>query len=316
MAGVVSRQGARVPGALFLLVLLSGCATTLPDMDTLRADRLEPRVVLDEVPFHGQREYQCGPAALAMSLNASGVPATVDELIPQVYLPGREGSLQPEMLATARRHGRIPFELEPNIEALLAELEQGRPVLVLQNLALPVWPMWHYAVVIGYDLDARRLILHTGERPAYSVGMQRFDHTWARSGRWAMLTLPPGDLPARAEPIETAASISDFERVAGPAETVAAWRAMTERWPGQAVGWFALGNAEYGTGATAEAAESFAAATRHQPDFAAAWLNLGLTLEALDRPTEALEALERASALPGPWQSIAAEHIQRLSTSH
>jgi hypothetical protein len=30
------------------------------------------------------------------------------------------------------------------------QLEAGRPVLVLQNLALKLWPQWHYAVVVGY----------------------------------------------------------------------------------------------------------------------------------------------------------------------
>lgn len=312
MTVAVSGQGVRIPGALSFLLLLGGCAS-LPDIDRLTAERTATRQVLDHVPFHGQREYQCGPAALAMALNAAAVPVSMDELIPQVYLPAREGSLQPEMLATARRHGRIGHVIEPTLSALLAEIDAGRPVLILQNLSLPFWPMWHYAVVIGYDMERQDLILHTGERAAARVGMRRFDNTWARSGRWAMLTLAPGELPARASPQEMADSISGFERVAGPSAAVDAWRAMIGRWPEHSVGWFALGNSEHALGRVPEAAEAFAEAARRQPDFAPAWLNLGLTLEALGRMEEAIVALERAAGLPGPWQALASEHLARLA---
>ena len=50
---------------------------------------LPQRAELKEVPFHAQEEYHCGPAALAMVLNAAGVGATPVALVEQVYLPGR-----------------------------------------------------------------------------------------------------------------------------------------------------------------------------------------------------------------------------------
>ena len=63
------------------------------------------KVELAETPFFSQQRYQCGPAALATVLNAAGVKVTDEELVPEVYLPTREGSLQVEMLAATRRHG-------------------------------------------------------------------------------------------------------------------------------------------------------------------------------------------------------------------
>ena len=64
----------------------------------------------------------------------AGVKVTPEELVPQVYLPERKGSLQVEMLAAARRHGMVSYQLAPRFEDVLREIAAGTPVVVLQNL--------------------------------------------------------------------------------------------------------------------------------------------------------------------------------------
>jgi len=68
---------------------------------------LPPRTELAAVPFFPQIDYYCGPSSLAMVLQAAGVDVKPEALVDQVFLPGRKGSLQVEMLAAARRHGLI-----------------------------------------------------------------------------------------------------------------------------------------------------------------------------------------------------------------
>lgn len=309
--GFTLLTGARWPGAFVLLglaLLLGGCASTPPLSDQTRSEAPE-RKVLDDVAFHGQRDYQCGPATLAMLMESEGQAASVDELIPQVFLPGREGSVQPEMLATVRRHGLIPYRIPGTMDALVHEVAAGHPVAVLQNLSLPWWPMWHYAVVIGYDLDDERLVLHSGETPRMDVSMGRFDATWARSDRWAFVALPPAELPASAVDRETPQAISAFESVQGAETALPAWRALTERAPDLALGQFGLGNALAATGKPREAVRAFRAAVDADPTFAAAWLNLGLVLRSLDRTTEAEDALRRAAEIPGPLQDRAQQQL-------
>lgn len=313
MAGVVSRQGGRAAATLFFCLFLTACATG-PQWRALD-DSLDRRaVLLEHVPFHSQRDFQCGPAALAMALNAAGVPVTVDDMIPQVYLPAREGSLQPEMLAATRRNGRISYVIDATPGALLAEIQAGKPVVVLQNLSLPWWPMWHYAVVIGYDLDQQELILHTGERAASRVGLRRFDNTWARSDRWAMVALPPGELPAAITPLAAAEAISAFERSAAPGVSITTWLAYTERWPDRALGWFGFGNARYAAGDFPGAARAFMAATERDASYGPAWVNLGFVLEELGDQAGARAAFTNAAELDGPWRETAHSALQRLRT--
>ncbi|MCW4151109.1 PA2778 family cysteine peptidase [Halomonas sp. 18H] len=307
------RRDARFAGVFALLVLmvsLGGCATT-PSLSAEAARSLPDRVFVEDVPFHGQREYQCGPASLAMALAASGVDVAVDDLIPQVFLPGRQGSVQPEMLATVRRHGRIPFRLEGGFAGLLAELDAGRPVVVMQNLSLPWWPEWHYALAIGYDRPAEQIILHSGMTPQRRTGFARFEATWARSQRWGFSALTPGKMPQHVDPDAALRAISNFSEVQGPVAALPAWQALVERHPEQAMAHFALGNARYANGHVEAAIDAFREATDRNPGMGEAWLNLGLLLQAQGRDAAAQKALEKAADTSGPWQQRARQELKQ-----
>ena len=106
----------------------TGCASAPPKVE-LPASLDIPRVVeLTEVPFHPQGEYQCGPASLAMTLEWSGVTIAPDQLKPEVYTPSRRGSLPPDMIGAARRHGRIAYPIN-RIEDVFREV--GEATLLL-----------------------------------------------------------------------------------------------------------------------------------------------------------------------------------------
>jgi len=297
---------ARTSPALAGLVLcaalaLGGCATA-PQMAAL--ERAWPaawpdQVLLGTVPFFAQDDHLCGPAALAMVAQAAGRLVTPEQLTPQVYLPGRQGALQVEMLAATRRLGLVPYLLAPELQALLAEVVAGEPVLVLQNLGLSFSPLWHYAVVIGYDRATQDLILHSGTTARQRLPVSTFEQTWTRGGNWAVRVSPPARLPVTAQPEPWARAVAALERVDASA-AYAAWATALQRWPGERPALLGLGNAAYAMGQRERAAQAFEAATQAQPDFADAWHNLAqVRLELGQRPA-AREAVARAVALGGP----------------
>lgn len=254
---------------------------------------------LRQVPFFPQDEDQCGPASLAMVARFAGVQVTPEALRPQVYLPGRQGSLQVEMLATARRQGLVAMTLAPQLSGLLAQVAAGRPVIVLQNLSLAIAPLWHYAVVIGYDLPAQTLVLHSGLNQRMQMPLATFERTWARGGHWAMLAVPPGQVPAGVQPLVWLRAAVALEQME-PDAAQQAFAAATRAWPGQAAAWLGLGNTQYRRGWIDEAGQSFEAATRAAPDFADAWNNLAQVRLEQRRWDEAARAAERAVQLGGP----------------
>ncbi|MES2759982.1 MAG: PA2778 family cysteine peptidase [Pseudomonadota bacterium] len=290
---------------LALVLLLTGCATqTSALLADARAD-LPRQVELKATPFIAQERYQCGPAALAMSLRAAGFAVDAETLVPQVYLPARQGSLQVEMLAAARRNGAFSMAIAPRLDALVAELAAGNPVLVLQNLSLPIAPVWHYAVAIGYDLDRGDIILRSGTIERLAMPLSTFEHTWARSGYWAMVALAPGRLPATASEAAVLAALVAFEKTGAPAASGQAYANALRRWPRNMALALGVGNAAYAAGDRAAAAAAFEHATLLHPHNGAGFNNLAVTLKELGRLAQARAAAEKAVALGGQWRQAA-----------
>jgi tetratricopeptide (TPR) repeat protein len=298
-------------GVLFwVAAMLAGCAA--PQVSGLVAHRpagLPPRAEVGGVPFHAQADYQCGPASLAMVLEFAGRQAPPEALVAQVYVPARKGSLQAELLAATRRHGLAAHTLAPRLEALLREIAAGTPVVVLQNLALDWAPQWHYAVAIGYDLDARVMVLRSGATRRLTMSLDTFERTWARSGHWAMLALEPARLPVGAEEHRVLAALAALERVS-PAAARAGYATALERWPDSASAGLGLGNAYYALRDLEAAARAFERVTARHPASADAWNNLAQTLLELGRRDDAREAARRAVALGGPRVRTYRETLQ------
>lgn len=295
---------ARFAGVFTLALLLSACARSPVLLDSTY-EALTPQIENRNVPFFAQTEYQCGPATLAMVLNYQGVEVDVDQLIPQVFLPGRDGSVQPEMLATVRRHQQLAYPIRGTMDALLNHLANGDPVVVMQNLSLPIYPMWHYAVAIGFDLPEETLILRSGERERHTLSFSRFDATWARSDRWGFVVADPGTLPEGISARNALEAISAYEETHGPKQALSSWQALVARYPSNPLAQFALGNALYANGQPEKAMAAFDAATQYDAQMGAAWLNLGILRRQQNKPEEARDALIQAASIEGSWQERA-----------
>ena len=302
---------ARFAGVFLILLLLSGCARN-PVLLQSTYQALPPHAEITSVPFYAQTEFQCGPATLAMVLNHQDIETDVEQLIPQVFLPERDGSVQPEMLATVRRYEQLAYPIRGTMDALLGHLAAGDPVVVMQNLSLPIYPMWHYAVAIGYDLPNETLILRSGEVERHTMSFSRFDATWARTERWGFVVAAPGTLPAGITARNALEAISAYEESHGPEATLSSWQAFVERHPGNAMGQFALGNAFYADQQPDQAREAFERATELDEEMGAAWLNLGLLLLQSDAPENAREALTNAAAIAGDWQTRAQQLLDEI----
>ncbi|HET9404619.1 MAG TPA: PA2778 family cysteine peptidase [Burkholderiales bacterium] len=290
-----------IAGVLFSAVLsLAGCAT--PQLTALPAQlpaTVPPRIELSAVPFYPQEDFQCGPAALATVLADAGVAVSPEALVPQVYLPAREGSLQIELLAAARRHGLAAYPLAPRLADLLQEVAGGAPVIVLQNRAFSFAPLWHYAVVIGYDLPREEIVLRSGTTRRLVMTISNFERTWARSGYWSMMALQPQRLPVTAAEDRYVASVVALERVA-PGAAQRAYQTALERWPDNLTARIGLGNTAHAQGDFAAAETAYREATRRHPQAADAWNNLAQALLDLRRRDEALLAARRAVDIGGP----------------
>jgi tetratricopeptide (TPR) repeat protein len=298
-------------GVLFLSVALGGCALLLPQTEALRQTwpaGLAQQAELTGVPFFPQRDYECGPAALAMVLTHAGTQVDVDELVKEVYIPARRGSLQAEMLAAPRRHDVISYRLAPRFEDLLREVAAGTPVIVLQDYG--VWPfsLWHYAVVVGYDARAGEAVLRSGEKPRLTMPLGVLEYTWKESGYWAMVAVPPARTPATASEADYLTAVVAFERVADARASAAAFSAFLERWPDNVTASIGLANALYAQRKLKEAEAVLSKAAARHPDAVVVLNNLAQVLADQRRYPEAMSVIEQAMSLgEGPFSAAVRE---------
>ena len=295
------------------LLVLGGCST--PQVSKLARAwpaELPAKVTLANTPFIAQEDYECGPAALAMVLQSAGLQVTAEQLIDQVYLPNRKGSLQIEVLAASRRNGLPGLVLAPEVDAVLREVAAGHPVLVFQNLSLPVYPVWHFAVVMGYDRDRNVLLLHSGRTQAMEMSLYAFERTWERGGYWAMVALPTNQLPATAQAEGMARAIAALERVQ-PGAAQNAYRTALQKWPTQRALMLGVGNTAYALQQWETAETAYRLATQAHPDFADAWNNLAEVLFQQGKQAEARTAIDKAVALGGVRLPLYLELQKRIA---
>lgn len=285
--------------ALTGALLLTGCAVT-PQTQALLATPpagLATTVELTETPFWPQKRYQCGPAALATVLGAQGVMVRPEELVESVYLPALHGSLFVELAAAARSYGLLAYPLQPSLQDLLTEIAAGNPVLVLQNQGTDWLSRWHFAVVIGYDLDEHEIVMRSGTTRRWRTTLATFERTWARGEYRALVVLPAGRIPASAETIAYLQAAHDLDTANRPVVAARAYRAAAWRWPGEAAVWLALGNNQYASADYAAAESAFRTATRLAPGDARGWNNLAYALVKTACPVQAVAAATCAAQL-------------------
>jgi tetratricopeptide (TPR) repeat protein len=256
----------------------------------------ERAIELEDTPFYPQERYQCGPAALTTVLEKSGATVLLDEVVEKVYLPGRQGSLQFELMGATRTEGRLPYAIDGSLAAVWRELEMGRPVLVLQNLGVAAIPRWHYAVVVGIDAERGEIVLRSGTDRRRVTPIRTFLHTWRRGDYWGMVALVPGELPADADRSRYLQAVAALEQTGRVEEAALAWRAALGQWPGDTVALFGLANAQLALQDFAAAEASYRDLLQRDAGLLAARNNLAVALSEQGKYGAAITEIELALA--------------------
>ncbi|WP_052155026.1 PA2778 family cysteine peptidase [Aliiglaciecola lipolytica] len=229
---------------ILALVLLAGCQST-PQADALKLSAptdIASQKHIRDVPFYPQQAFYCGPTTLSEVFNYYGTAVTAEDIAPKLFIPEKEGSLQLEMISATRQYDFLAYSGKGTLQQLLYSIDQDVPVIVFQNQSISLLPMWHYAVVIGYDLSSQTIQLHTGLTENHSMSFELFERLWQRGNYWYLIPLPTGLTHQELDPFKYVSAAFDMLQTGKTEAGLENLKAATKQWPNQWLAYFLLAN--------------------------------------------------------------------------
>lgn len=294
----------RVLHSLLCLGLLGGCSpwsAETPAQPTLT------RVA--GVPFYPQEGFRCGPAAMAMVLDWSGLfikPAALEAHFFSLKDPRKTLS------ETANHYGRLAYPIT-GTNAMLTELAAGHPVVVVQNLGVDSTPVWNCAVAVGFDKAQNQILVHAGDQAAKRMSMRLFERLWTDSDNWGLVVLRPGELPAAAGQHDYVKAAYNLERAGRYWEAVLAYDAGLALWPNDPDTLMGLGSSLYLLGDPRGAAEAYRAASLVAPDPSAASAALAQIAAELPQRGDTMTAADTPLPPPLPRPTKAGQRLKETT---
>ncbi len=264
------------------------------------------RSLLD-VPYLSQTENLCGGAAVAMVLRYWGerqvYPEDFAVLLDRAAAGIRTGTLADAVKRRGWQAVTFSSTSRSNDDAIDQQLERGRPVIALIE-DRPA--SYHYVVVVGWTRD--RVIVHDPARAPFRVlSRAEFERTWAPTGHWALLVLPPEGKPPLTTSAQTIAEppllrdqcgglVQASVRLARAGDTPGAEQgllAASHLCPRDPAAWQELAGLRFTQSRWRETSRFAERAARLDPDDAHAWELLGTSRFLNDDLDGALDAWNR-----------------------
>jgi len=172
---------------IYFLVMFPACSSVKmnisppfkPDSET---------VLIQKVPFFPQKDYQCGPDALAGVLNFWKVEETPSDIAKDIFSPSAQGTLTIDMIFYAQKKGLDALQYSGDIEDLKLKISLGYPLIVLVDYGFWVYRADHFMVVLGYNDDG--VIANSGKSEKIFIKTDAFLNLWKKTNFWTLWIKP------------------------------------------------------------------------------------------------------------------------------
>ena len=175
-------------GATFVflsLALANGCSRGTRELSITRPAHT---VIIEDVPFFPQVDYQCGPASLAGVLSYYGEIVSPDEIAESIYRQNIRGTVSLDMVLYARQRGFASKWYKGSTDEILRAVDSSNPIIVMIDLGFSVARAYHYMVITGYSFTG--VIANTGTTPQKLISWERLMSQWEKTQNWTLLITP------------------------------------------------------------------------------------------------------------------------------
>lgn len=161
-----------------LLICITACSSHL-------IIQYGPEVIINSIPFYPQKEYQCGPSALAGVLNYYGVNVSPEEIASEIYSKSARGTLDMDMLFYVEKKGLKAEKYRGSLNDLRERIKAGHPLIVLVDYGYGPFQANHFMVIVGYNKSG--VFANSGMEERKFIPNEDFLRVWDRTGNWTLL---------------------------------------------------------------------------------------------------------------------------------
>jgi predicted double-glycine peptidase len=144
--------------------------------------------MIQNVPFHPQEEFQCGPASLAGVLNHWSINVSPEEIASEIYSKSAKGTLNIDMVLYVEKRGLKARQYRGSLEDVKSKIDAGYPLIVLVDEGFLVYQKNHFMVVIGYRGEG--ILANSGRGQHKFIPVKDFLRSWERTKFWTLLITP------------------------------------------------------------------------------------------------------------------------------
>lgn len=151
----------------------------------IRQERDNPVVMIDNVTFFSQEDYQCGPSSLAGVLNYWGIAVTPEEIAHDIFSEKARGTLTADMVIYAQKKGLSATQYKSGLPDLKRNLSSGYPVIILVDYGMFFYQANHFMVVVGYN--DMGVFANSGIHKNRFIPENSLLKSWEKTGYWTLL---------------------------------------------------------------------------------------------------------------------------------
>jgi len=144
--------------------------------------------MIQNVPFHPQEEFQCGPASLAGVLNHWNINVSPEEIASEIYSKSAKGTLNIDMVLYVEKTGLKARQYRGSFEDVKTKIDSGYPLIVLVDEGFLIYQKNHFMVVIGYGAEG--ILANSGREQRKFIPVKEFLRSWERTKFWTLWITP------------------------------------------------------------------------------------------------------------------------------
>lgn len=151
----------------------------------VRQEKDNPAIIIDNVPFFSQEDYQCGPSSLAGVLNYLGIAVTPEEITHDIFSEKARGTLTADMVLYPQKKGLSATQYKSDLPDLKRNLSSGNPVIILVDYGIFFYQVNHFMVVVGYNDEG--VFANSGSHKNRFIPENSLLKLWKKTGYWTLL---------------------------------------------------------------------------------------------------------------------------------